>query len=98
MRRVRKVVTYVCTTCFRFFSSSKEAKTHAAGHPAPPRTPRVAATGRRGRTQTGAVLDAIKGGAKTAEAIARRTKLSLGRVHTILSYHRRRGNVKGFTG
>ena len=96
MRRVRKIVAYACTTCFLLFPSAKTAKEHARTHPAPrgqaasPRRPR--------RTQTGAILDAIGKGAKTAEAIAKQTRIPLERVHSLLSYHRRKGNVKGFTG
>ena len=95
MRRVRKIVAYACTTCFRLYSSAKEAKEHARTHPAP----RAQAEARRPRrTQTGAILDAIGKGAKTAEAIAKRTRIPLERVHSLLSYHRRKGNVTGFTG
>ena len=96
MRRIRKVITYACTTCFKMFPNAKEAKAHAATHPAP----RKAGVGRRrrGPTQTGAILDAIKGGATSAGAVSKKTKIPLERVHSLLSYHRRRGNIKGFSG
>ena len=96
MRRIRKIVAYACTTCFALFSSAKMAKEHARTHPAP--RPQAAAGRGARRTQTGAILEAIGKGAKTAEAIAKQTKLPLERVHSLLSYHRRKGNVKGFTG
>lgn len=97
MRRIRKIVTYACTTCFALFSSSKMAKEHAKTHPLPPRAPPAGRKGPR-KTQTGAILAAIGEGAKTAEAIAKKTRIPLERVHSLLSYHRSKGNVKGFTG
>jgi hypothetical protein len=97
MRRVRKIVTYACTRCFRLFSSAKDAKTHAATHPAPPRA-NHAGRRRRGPTQTGAILEAVRAGAKTADAISKKTKIPPERVHSLLSYHRRRGSIKGFSG
>jgi hypothetical protein len=96
MRRVRKITTYVCTSCFKMFPSSKEAKAHASTHPAPAKP--TAQRRRRGPTQTGAILDAVKGGATSAAAISKKTKIPLERVHSLLSYHRRRGNIKGFSG
>lgn len=95
MRRVRRIVTYACTTCFALYPDAKLAREHARTHPAPvprdpPKGPRV--------TQTGAILDAIGKGARTAEAVAKRTKIPLERVHSLLSYHRRKGSVHGFSG
>ena len=98
MRRVRKITVYVTTGDLRLFSSAKEAKAHAATLPAPARAPAAGRRRRRGPTQTGAILDAVKGGAKSAAAISKKTKIPLERVHSLLSYHRRRGNVKGFSG
>lgn len=99
MRRIRKIVAYACTTCFALFSEAKMAKDHARAHPAPARPPGGAAPKRRPRaTQTGAILEAVGKGARTAEDIAKRTRIPLERVHSLLSYHRRKGNVKGFTG
>lgn len=98
MRRIRKIVAYACTTCFALFSSSKMAKEHARTHPAPKPSPAGAPAKGPRRTQTGAILEAIGKGAKTAEEIAKRTRIPLERVHSLLSYHRRKGNVKGFTG
>ena len=97
MRRVRKITVYVTTGDLRLFSSAKEAKAHAATLPAPARAP-AAGRRRRGPTQTGAILDAVKSGATTAAGISKKTKIPLERVHSLLSYHRRRGNVKGFSG
>lgn len=97
MRRIRKVVSYACTSCFRLFPSSKDARAHASSaHPA--RATKKASPGRPRSTQTGNILKAIGSGAKTAEAISKKTSIPLERVHSLLSYHRRRGNVKGFTG
>lgn len=95
MRRVRKIVAYACTTCYALFPTAKAAKEHARTHPAPRAQPSAR---RPRRTQTGAILDAIGKGAKTAEAISKQTRIPLERVHSLLSYHRRKGNVKGFTG
>lgn len=96
MRRIRKIVTYACTYCFKMFPNAKEAKAHASTHPAPQKA--ATQRRRRGPTQTGAILEAVKGGATSATAVAKRTKIPLERVHSLLSYHRRRGNVKGFSG
>lgn len=96
MRRVRKITAYACTTCFALFSSSKMAKEHARTHPA--RKPSGEPRKPRGKPQTAAILEAIGKGAKTAEAVAKQTRIPLERVHSLLSYHRRKGNVKGFTG
>ena len=96
MRRIRKIVAYACTTCYALYSDAKMAKEHARTHPAP--RANAAAPGKPRRTQTGAILDAVGKGATTAEAIARRTRIPLERVHSLLSYHRRKGNVKGFSG
>lgn len=93
MRRIRKITMFACTTCYNVFSTSKLAKEHSRTHPAKPAAPK-----RRRATQTGAILEAIRGGSKTATAIAKKTQIPLERVHSLLSYHRRRGNVKGFSG
>jgi hypothetical protein len=97
MRRIRKIITYACTRCYQLFPNAKDAKAHAATHPALP-SPAGAGRKRRGPTQTGRILEAIQGGATDAGAISKKTKIPLGRVHSLLSYHRRRGNVKGFSG
>ena len=93
MRRVRKVISYACTACFLMFPSASEAKAHyAAKHP----RRAVAAPRRARKTQTGAIVDALRGGSHTAADVSRRTKIPLTRVHSLLSYLRRRGQVKGF--
>jgi predicted Rossmann fold nucleotide-binding protein DprA/Smf involved in DNA uptake len=92
MRRIRKIVLFTCTTCYSVFPSSKLAKEHARTHPAPPKETR------QRETQTGAILDAIRDGATTAAEVSQKTKIPLERVHSLLSYHRRRGNVRGFNG
>lgn len=92
MRRIRKIVLFTCTTCYSVFPSSRLAKEHAKTHPAPTKQPR------RRETQTGAILEAIREGATTAAEISQKTKIPLERVHSLLSYHRRRGNVRGFSG
>jgi|ERR1051325_4842156 hypothetical protein len=91
-RRIRKIVLFACTTCYATFPSSKEAKDHARTHPAlsPPKKAR--------KTQTGAILEAIRGGAKTAADVSQQTKIPQARVHSLLSYHRRRGNIRGSSG
>lgn len=76
------------------FPSAGEAKAHyAAKHPrrATPPGPR-----RARKTQTGAILEALRGGSHTAADVSRKTKIPLTRVHSLLSYLRRRGQVKGF--
>lgn len=98
MRRIRKIVAYACTTCFALFSEAKMAKEHARSHPAPARVAVPGAPKKRRVTQTGAILEAVGKGAKTAEEVAKKTKIPLERVHSLLSYHRRKGNVKGFSG
>lgn len=94
MRRIRKIVAYACTTCFALFSDARQAREHARAHP----VRRAEAASRPRKTQTAAILDAIGKGARTAEAVAKQTKIPLERVHSLLSYHRRKGNVKGYTG
>jgi hypothetical protein len=69
---------------------------HASTHPAPAK--QATQRRRRGPTQTGAILDAIRAGATSATTVAKKTKIPIERVHSLLSYHRRRGNVKGFSG
>lgn len=93
MRKIRKIVMFACTTCYAVFSTSKLAKDHAKTHPV-----RVKPVGRPRSTQTGRILDAIRDGASTAREISDTTRIPLERVHSLLSYHRRRGNVKGFSG
>lgn len=96
MRKVRKVVSYVCTTCYSLFPSSAPAREHVKkAHP--PGKPKPSTY--RGRpTQAGQVLEAVRGGAVTAEGVSQKTRIPLGRVHALLSYHRRKGNVRGYTG
>lgn len=53
------------------------------------------ATGRK-PTQTGAILDAIKHGAHSATQVHLKTNIPLSRVHSLLSYLRRKRKVKGF--
>lgn len=92
MRRIRKVVSYACTACFLMFPTAREAKTHyGAKHP---RVVKPAARPRK--TQTGAILDALRAGARSAAEIQDRTRIPLTRVHSLLSYLRRRGQVRGF--
>jgi len=96
MRRIRKIISYACTTCFLMFPTAREAKAHhAAKHPL---RALASAARRPRRTQTGAILDALRGGAKSAGEIEKRTRIPLTRVHSLLSYLRRRGQVKGFKG
>ncbi|GEM_PF-2865290 len=93
MRRVRKVISYACTACFALFPSSRDARAHSmAKHPHRPVRARKPARS----TQTGAILEAMRAGARSAADIQRRTRIPLGRVHSLLSYLRRRGQVKGF--
>ncbi|MFA5862992.1 MAG: hypothetical protein WDA16_14975 [Candidatus Thermoplasmatota archaeon] len=99
LRRVRKVTSYLCTTCYAMFPNAKEARVHADKHPAPERvTPRGKARGPgRPRTpQTTRILNSVKGGSKSAKAVAEQTRIPLERVHALLSYLRRKGRVKGF--
>jgi hypothetical protein len=96
MRRVRRVTAYACTACFKIFPTSRMAKEHAKEHPAP-KPVRAGAAPRRVK-QTDLVLQAVAARAKTAEAIHKKTKIPLDRVHSLLSYHRRRGNIVGYTG
>lgn len=93
MRKIRKVVLFACTTCFAVFATSRLAREHARTHPDPPKEKK-----RPRATQTGRILDAIRDGATTAQEVADATRIPLERVHSLLSYHRRRGNVKGFSG
>jgi len=94
-RRIRKVTSYVCTGCYRTFPTSKDAKTHAASaHPPKAEGPK-GKPGRRPK-QTTAIIEAIKGGAHSAADIQAKTKIPLGRIHSLLSYLRRKGVVKGF--
>jgi hypothetical protein len=96
VRKVRRVVSYACTRCFRLFPTSASARQHHdATHPA---AREKARPGRKRSTQTGRILEAIGGGARTAEAVAKKTRIPLTRVHSLLSYHRRKGNIRGFTG
>ncbi len=95
MRPVRKVTAFVCTTCYQLFASRASAHEHADRHP---RQDEATAARRKGPSQTSQVLAAIRGGARDARAIQRQTRLPLARVHTLLSYHRRRGNVRGYNG
>lgn len=93
MRQIRKVVSYACTQCFALFPTAADARAHhGAKHPDRAR----AATRRARPTQTGAILVALRGGARSAAEIERRTRIPLARVHSLLSYLRRRGQVKGF--
>jgi hypothetical protein len=93
MRQVRKVISYACTACFLLFPTSGEAKAHySAKHPRRSLAPRP----RPRRTQTGAILEALREGARSAADIQERTRIPLGRVHSLLSYLRRRGQVRGF--
>ncbi|MEM3086653.1 MAG: hypothetical protein QXO51_06960 [Halobacteria archaeon] len=51
-RKIRKVIAYVCTGCYKTFPNGREASTHyKASHPAPARAPgkRGRRRGRRGR-------------------------------------------------
>jgi len=96
MQRVRRIVTYACTACYKLFPDAKSAKEHARSHPLPIKA--YARPAKRRTTQAGSVLEAVRAGAKTAEAVTKKTKIPIQRVHTLLSYHRRRGNVKGFSG
>lgn len=97
MRNVRKITTYLCTRCFHMFPDGQLARkhvreSHAGKEAAAPGPRRV----RRGPTQTGRVYDAIKGGARTAKDVTRKTKIPLPRVHSLLTYLRNRGKVTGF--
>lgn len=93
MRRIRKVISYACTACFVLFPTATEAKSHyATKHPLRAQPARR----RSGATQTGAILAALKDGARSAADIQSKTKIPLSRVHSLLSYLRRRGQVKGF--
>jgi predicted Rossmann fold nucleotide-binding protein DprA/Smf involved in DNA uptake len=97
---VRKVTSYLCTTCYSMFPSAKEARAHVETHPAPKRAPaprgRARGPGRPRTPQTTRILNAIKGGAKSAKEIQQQTRIPLDRVHALLSYLRRKGHVKGF--
>ena len=95
MRRVRRVVAYACTKCFALHPSKKEAAAH---YDARHGSTKVKPARKKRVTQTGAILEAVRNGATTAEAIAKATRIPLARVHSLLSYHRRRGNVQGYTG
>jgi hypothetical protein len=92
MRRIRKITLFACTTCYTVFPSSKLAKEHSRKHPRPPKE------ARQRETQTGAILEAIRKGATTAADVSKKTKIPMDRVHSLLSYHRRRGNIRGFNG
>lgn len=92
MRRIRKLTLYVCTTCLKTYNDSKQAKQCANTHPLPPKEKH------QRDTQTGKVLQAVRNGAETAEAVSRKAKLPLERVHSLLSYHRRRGAIRGGSG
>lgn len=96
MRRIRRVTAYACTTCFRLFPDARGAKTHAATHPVPP--PPSRRSGPRRPKQTDRILEAVRSGAKTARAIEAKTRIPLTRIHSLLAYHRKRGNISGFTG
>jgi len=99
MRRLRRVVSFVCTTCFKSFPDKASGMKHAESHGG--KKPRLSRRGfRRGRRvkQTALVLGAIRSGAKTAAAISKKTGIPNARVHTLLSYHRRKGNITGYTG
>ena len=96
MRKIRKVVSYACTTCVQLFPLASLAREHAKK--AHPPTQRKEATYRGRPTQAGQVLEAVRGGAVTAEAVSKKTKVPLARVHALLSYHRRKGNLRGYTG
>lgn len=100
LRRIRKVTSYLCTACYAMFPNAKDARAHAEKHPAVKRTvaPRGKARGPgRPRTpQTTRILNSVKGGSKSAKAVAEQTRIPLERVHALLSYLRRKGRVKGF--
>ncbi|MHB8604379.1 MAG: hypothetical protein ACYDCK_03905 [Thermoplasmatota archaeon] len=97
MRNIRKVTTYLCTRCFRTFPDGARARAHLKEVHAREAT-RAGAKPKEGRriTQTGRVLSAIEGGAKTAKEVGRRTRLPLPRVHSLLTYLRKRGKVSGY--
>lgn len=99
LRRVRKITSYLCTTCYAMFPNAKDARAHVQTHPAPARTAPARRNRRPGRPrtpQTMRILNAIKGGAKSAKTIHDETRIPLERVHALLSYLRRKGHVKGF--
>lgn len=92
MRAIRKTTSYVCTRCFTIFPSGKDARAHVkAAHPAGAEKP----TRRRGPTTVNRIVQAIEGGATTAKDVQKKTGLPLNRVHSFLTYLRKRGRVKG---
>ncbi len=97
MRSVRKVTDYICTHCFHSFPDGVAARKHVkeahANLKGPAKGPRRA---RRGPTQTGRVFTAIQGGAKTAKDVAKKTRIPLPRVHSLLTYLRKRGQIAGY--
>ena len=97
MRTLRKVTSYICTHCFHAFPDGVTARRHVKEQHANARR----ATGapgkpRRGPTQTGRVHAAIQGGSRTAKDVARKTRIPLPRVHSLLTYLRKRGKVVGY--
>lgn len=96
MRAIRKVTSYICTTCYQVFPTSDDARAHyRKAHGAPDRSARRT-TRRRGETSAGRVLKAIEDGASSAKEIQKRTKLPLKRVHSFLTYLRKQGRIEGY--
>lgn len=97
MRAVRKVTIYLCTYDMKAYpdaaSARRAAQEHAAANKKRAASPR---RGRRGPTQTGRVLQAIKSGSRTAKDVSKRTRIPLPRVHSLLTYLRKRGLVTGY--
>jgi len=91
MRAVRKTTSYVCTRCFTIFPTGKDAREHVkASHKGPEKHAR-----RRGPTTVNRILEAIRNGARTAKDVQKKTSLPLNRVHSFLTYLRKRGRIKG---
>lgn len=97
MRSVRKVTHYLCTHCFHSFPDGVTARKHVKdAHGSAKGTSKTPKRARRGPTQTGRVHAAIQGGAKTAKDVSKKTRIPLPRVHSLLTYLRKRGKITGY--
>ncbi len=97
MRAVRKVTTYICTECFHAFPSKAVANRHVADvHKGGGRPDAPTRRKRRGVPQVQKIANAIAGGASSAKEIERRTRIPLTRVHSLLTYLRKRGRITGY--
>lgn len=97
MRSVRKVTVYICTHNMKAYPDAESAKKAAQEYMEKNKKKQKSARkGRRGQTQTGRVLKAIQNGATTAKEVSRRTRIPLPRVHSLLTYLRKRGRIEGY--